>query len=314
MRFFRGAIVSLFLAVPANAQNYVSVESGGRSYVVDVDSQAVQKNLKPANPQAGAIKFPTWLTPYPGATPKRANYDVRTGISSAYFDSGGTVDEAIGYYLQLFRSNGFTAGQPMGGASKIVSGKNASGTVSAIASVVRGVVEIQVTFAPSAANLGKKHFKAAWYDDARGLLCLEDTSTGEQYYLDKSGILEANVNRPGGVRSEGAAMPSWLPVYPAATRAKVQMGFNPTITFVARAPIRTVYNWYKEAVRNAGAQIVDSGIMRSGTPLEDFSAQIVAVLGDDKVDIRIGKTFALGLPQLPKDEIGIGIRYSVPKR
>jgi hypothetical protein len=281
---------------------------------VDVDSDAVQKNLKPANPQAGAIHFPTWLNPYSGAVPKRANYEVRTGISSAYFDSGGTVDGVIAYYAELFRSRGYTSGRPMGRASVIVSGKNASGTVSAIASVVRGVTQIQVTFAPAAADPGRKHFKAAWYDDSRGLLCLEDTSTGEQYYLDKR-ILEANLNRPGGVRSEGAAMPSWLPVYPGAQRARVQMAFNPTMTFVARAPIRTVYNWYTEAVKNAGARIVESGIMRSGTPLADFSAQIVAVWGDDKVDIRIAGTFqALGGQQPPKDQIGIGIRYSVPKQ
>jgi len=141
----RGVIISLFLTVSANAQNYIRVDIGGQSYVVDADSEAVQKNLKPANPQAGAIKFPTWLNPYQGAMPKRANYDVRTGISSAYFDSGGTVDQVIGYYMELFRSNGFTTGPPMGGASRIVSGKSASGTVSVIASVVRGVVEIQTS-------------------------------------------------------------------------------------------------------------------------------------------------------------------------
>ena len=47
--------------------------------------------------------------------------------------------------MELFRSNGFTTGPPMGGASRIVSGKSASGTVSVIASVVRGVVEIQTS-------------------------------------------------------------------------------------------------------------------------------------------------------------------------
>ena len=315
MSFSCGTILSLLLAVAADGQNYVRVESGGQSYVVDADSDAVRKNLKPANPQAGAVHFPAWLNPYAAAVPKRTNYDVRTGISSAYFDSGGTVDQVIGYYSELFRSRGFTSGRPMGQASRIVSGKNASGTVSAIVSVVRGVTQIQVTFAPTRASSGRKHFKTAWYDDARGLLCLEETSTGEQYYLDKRGILEANLNRPGGVRSEGAAMPSWVPVYSGARRAKVQMAFNPTITFVVRAPIRTVYNWYIEAVKNAGARIVESGIMRSGTPIEDFSAQIVAVLGDDKVDIRIGRTFqALGVQQPAKDQIAIGIRYSVPKR
>ena len=315
MIFSNVTILSLLLAAAAGGQNYVRVESDGQSYVVDADSDAVQKNLKPADPKAGTIHFPAWLNPYPSAVPKRTNYDARTGISSAYFVSGGTVEQVITYYSELFRSRGYTSGRPMGRASLIVSGKNASGAVSAIVSGVRGVTQIQVTFAPAAAKFGRKHFKTAWYDDSRGLLCLEDTATGEQYYLDKRGILEANLNRPGGVRSEGAAMPSRLATYPGARRANVQMAFSPTMTFVARAPIRTVYNWYIEAVKNAGARIVESGIMRSGTPLADFSAQIVAVLGDDQVDIRIGGTFQpLAVHQPPRDQIGIGIRYSVPQR
>jgi hypothetical protein len=45
------------------AANYVRLESGDHYFVVDTDSDAVQKNLKPANPQAGQVKFPPWLYP-----------------------------------------------------------------------------------------------------------------------------------------------------------------------------------------------------------------------------------------------------------
>ena len=112
-------------------------------------------------------------------------------------------------------------------------------------------------------------------------------------------------------------MPAWLPAYPGAQRKKVQMAFEPNITFVTRDPMHTVYEWYVAAVANAGARVIDRGSMRSGTPSEDFSAHVVAVRGDDKVEIRIGKVFqafTIGVPPPPKDQIAIGIRYSVPLR
>jgi hypothetical protein len=306
------------LAIGLRGENYIRVDSGGRYYVIDADSHEVQKNLKPADPQAGENNLPAWLYPYAGAAPLRANYDVRTGIASANFSSGGTVDQIVAYYAQLFRSRGYVTSGPMGSAnSRVVSGKNAAGNVSTIVSSFRGEISVRVTFAPSREKSGKKHFKAAWYDEARGLLCLEDTSTGAQYYLDKGAILEANLNRPGGVKSAGAAMPAWLAVYPGAQPKKVQMAFGPNITFVTRDPMRTVYEWYVRTVENAGATVTDRGFMRSGTPAEDFSAHIEAVRGDDKVEIRMGKVFqpfTLGVPPPPKDQIGIGIRYSVPLR
>ena len=318
MRVLHGWLLLPVFSISLQGQNYIRVDSGGQSYVIDADSEAVQKSLKPADPQSGENHFPAWLYPYQGAVPSRAHYDVRTGIASAYFAGGGTIDKIVAYYGQLFRSRGFVSGAPMGSASsKIVSGKNASGNVSVIASMFRGEMTIQVTFAPAKERTAKKHFKAAWYDDARGLLCLEETSTGAQYYLDQRAIFEANLNRPGGVKSEGAAMPGWLPVYPAAQRKKVQiMAFDPNITFVTRDPMRTVYEWYLQAVENAGATVVSRGLVRSGKPLDDYSAHVEAVRGGDKVEIRIGKVFSIAplAPQPPKDMLAIGIRYSVPLR
>ena len=317
MGTFRYCLASM-LALGLRAQTYIRVDSGGREYVIDADSHEVQKNLKPADPQAGEHHLPAWLFPYQGAVPTRAHFDVRTGIASATFASGGTVEEAAAYYGQLFRSRGYVSSGAMGSAtSKIVSGKNATGAVSVIASMFRGEVAIQVTFAPLPGKAPQKHFKAAWYDDARGLLCLEETSTGAQYYLDREGILEANLNRAGGVKSQGAPMPSWLPVYPGAQQKKVQMAFEPNITFVTRDPMRRVYEWYVDALEKAGAKVTERGFLRSGTPAEDFSANVTALRGGDKVEIRIGRVFqlgTLGVPAPPKDQIAIGVRYSVPLR
>jgi hypothetical protein len=53
--------------------------------------------------------------------------------------------------------------------------------------------------------------------------------------------------------------------------------------------------------------------------LKDFSAQIVAQMGDDVVDIRAGKIVNLNpFPGLTKEKplagTGLGVRYTIPQR
>src|SRR4029079_19810417 len=110
-------------------------------------------NLKPANPQSSVNKLPPWLFPSPGQPPLRDDYDVNTGIASAAFAAGGTVDQVIAYYGQLLASRGFPTGAPLSQPnSKIVSGRNASAVVSVIAHTPfrnpAGGTEIMVTYAP----------------------------------------------------------------------------------------------------------------------------------------------------------------------
>jgi hypothetical protein len=99
-------------AIRLCAENLVKVELDGKSLVLDTDSDAVQRNLKPANPQAGEVKLPAWLYPSPGQAPLRSNYDVRTGIASAAFSSGSTVDQVVTYYGQLLTSKAIRRGRP----------------------------------------------------------------------------------------------------------------------------------------------------------------------------------------------------------
>jgi hypothetical protein len=320
-----GLVISMMLSSAASGENFIKVEMGGRSFVIDADSDTVQKNLKPANAQAGQQHLPAWLAPYSGAAPVRANYDARTGISSATFQSGGDTAQVASYYQQLLESRGYRSNGPLGqGKNLIVSGKNASGAISVMVNVPfrgpPGAVEIIATYSPVQTKSNRKHFEAAWFDDKSGILCLRDTASGEEYLLDQQGILEANLNRPGAVASQGAAMPAWLPVYPNAQRASVKViwSFEPTATFQTQSSIQAVYDFYKEAVKRAGATLVSSGIVQSGKPLKDFSAQVVAQLGDDVVDIRIGEIVNLNPIPLantrPPAGTGIGIRYTVPKR
>jgi len=149
---------------------------------------------------------------------------------------------------------------------------------------------------------------------------VRDASTGGEYELNKRGITTNNLNRPGAVASETAALPSWLPIYPGAAaspKGRIRWMFTPTAEFTTGDAIRNVYEYYLEHVRAAGAMIKSSGINRSGTPLKDFDAYVIAVKGDDQVEIRIGRVieFPVGLPAKTLDpRTGIGIRYTVPQR
>jgi hypothetical protein len=317
-------VIPLLISSAASGENLIKVEMGGHTFVLDSDSDAVQANLKPANAQAGQQHLPAWLAPYSGAVPVRADYDARTGISSATFQTGGDTAQVASYYQQLLQSRGYISNGPMGrGKNLLVSVRNASGTISVMANVPfrgqQGTVEVVATYSPVQTKSTRKHFEAAWFDDQRGILCLRDTASGEEYLLDQQGILEGNLNRPGAVASRDAAMPAWLPVFPNARRAPANViwSFKPTATFQTQSPIRAVYDFYREAVRSAGATLRSSGIVQSGTPLRDFSAQVVAQLGDDVVDIRIGEIVNLNPNPLAKTPpprgTGIGIRYTVPQ-
>jgi hypothetical protein len=309
------------------AENFTKVEIDGHSIVLDTDSSAVQRNLKPANPEANATKLPAWLFPSPGQAPLRANFDPNTGIASAVFASTGSVDQIIAYYGQLLASKSYTTGPlppPGPPATRILSGKGAAATISVLASPARNAAgaEFTVTYAPKPGAANRKHFEVAWFDPARTLLCLRDAATGEEYYLDAPGILQANLNRPGAVKSEGAPYPSWFPIYPGAQRAtaKIMMLLmEPTATFQTHDAIHTVYDYYRTALENAGAKLGRQSLTRSGNPPKDFTAEIVAQKGDDVVEIEIGEIHDPNPARVMQGEkllegTGIGVRYTVPKR
>ncbi len=302
------------------AENFIKLEIEGRSFVLDTDSGAVQQNLKPVNPQAGAVKLPVWLYPSPGQVPLRSNYDVNTGITSAAFASGGTVDQVVAYYRQLLASKGYVTGPPLR-ASKMISGKGPAASVSVMASPAAGGAEFTVTYAPKPGASNRKHLEVAWFDPARALLCLRDAATGEEYQLDAHGIMAANLNRPGAVKSEGAPYPSWFPIYPRAQRATAKIIFlmEPTATFQTRDSIRAVYDFYRTALEDAGAKMRHSSLSRSGNPPKDFSAEFTAQKGDDVVEIVIGQIIDQNPARVmagekPLEGTGIGVRYTVPKR
>jgi hypothetical protein len=316
-------IVAAFsiLLTTAFAQNYVRLESpaNGRTYTVDLDTTGVQRALHPVQESAVAARLPSWLYPGPAFKPSNLHWDPITGIVSGTFITGGTVEQLSAFYEQTFHSQGLRVSSlPYRGSAGLqLTGSSTSATVTVQIQPQSGSTRAIATYAPRSAP--RQHFTVVWYDDKTGVLRVRDAAGGE-YELDKRGITANNLNRPGGVASETAALPSWLPMYPraaASPKGRIRWMFTPTAEFVTGDPIRSVYEYYLEQVRAAGAMIKSSGINRSGTPLKDFDAYVVAIKGDDQVEIRIGELieFQVGLPSKASGpRTGIGIRYTVPKR
>jgi len=299
-------------------QDYVRVPSqaDGRTYVIDTTK--VGDDLKPVT--APESKLSAFLFPQPGATPTEAHYNVERRIASATFRTGGSVEQVTEYYVQTLGAQGLKVSKPLqvarGGAQ--LTGFNSTKTISVYVDPKPGFIEIRATEAITKQPIKQKHFESVWYDDTRGILRLKDTATGDEYDLPKKAIVAHNLNRPGAVKSEKAAMPDWLPAYPGAKWlpiGKISFMMDPTAAFVTSHSIRQVYDYYRAAIEGAGANITSQELTRSGTPMADFSAHIVALRGDDGVEIQIGEAIQIGsiLAATGPKQIGIGIRYTVPK-
>jgi hypothetical protein len=312
--------ILLLLLIPGLAENYVRVESpaDGRTYTVDLDDAAFQRALRPVSETSIAAMLPKWLYPGAGFKPSRPSWDPISGIVRGTFAAGGSVEQISAFYDQALRSQGLRVSTlPYKGSPGLqMTGSGPATTVTVQIQPQAGSIQIITTYAPKSAP--RRHFEVVWYDDQSGLLRVRDTATGVDYQMDKASIVSNNLNRPGAVASEGAAMPSWLRVYPGAAgspKGRIHWLFTPTAEFVTGDPIRKVYDFYLEQVRSAGATVKSSGMNRSGKPLKDSDAYVVALKGDDEVEIRIGEVIQIGYPPSGSTRpTGIGIRYTVPKR
>lgn len=313
----------IFLAVcawPAAAAHYLRIDADGQRYTLDTDQTSVRRALHPVSATKAITKLPAWLMPSPGAEASDFHYDLASGIVSAAFPCASTEPQVSSFYMQVLRAHGFGVSTlPAGGGRQITgSAMSATITVTVLPDAGGEGVTARATFAPRQppANL---RFEAVWYDDSAGILRLRETTSGIEYEMDKRAILECNLNRPGGVESSGAGMPSWLPVYPGAVRSRkgqITWLMNPTAEFMTNDSIRQVYDFYYNAVTEAGGHITENGSARDGKTRKDESARIVAFKGDDKVEIHIGEIMWINTPLTthPSEHTGIAIRYSVPMR
>jgi hypothetical protein len=314
--------LSLWFAflISAFGQNYIRVDSPADafSYTIDLDAAAVQRALRPVTDAVVAAKLPNWLYPGPDFKPSKASWDPVTGVVTATFRTGGSTEQLSAFYDQALRAQGLrvTSLPHPGSPGLQITGSGNAATVTVQIQPQTGSIQVITTYAPRTAP--RRHFEAVSYDDRTGLLVVRDTAAGGDYQLDKRGIVANNLNRPGAVASENAAMPPWLPVYPGAAaspKGRITWLFTPTAEFVTGDSIRQVYDYYLAQLRIVGAAVKSSGINRSGTPLKDFDAYVIGIKGDDQVEIRIGEVVHMGFPAGTSGRrTGIGIRYTVPKR
>jgi hypothetical protein len=322
-RAMQACLILALSAGTAIGEEYVRMESpaDGRTYTIDTDQISVRRALRAVAASTSVSKVPAWLYPGADAKPFDAHFDTASGISQAAFHCGGTEAQVVAFYTQALRGQGLRVSTVQLQENR---GTHISGTSDSLAVGVRverqaGAIVVRTTYTPRQTPRGQ-HFVAVWYDDRTGILRLRDTSSGEEYEMDRRAIQENNLNRAGGVESDDASMPPWLPVYPGAKASppgRITWMFKPTAEFVTTAAIRAVYEYYQAAVKAAGATVTSSSIMRSGTPAQDFSAKIVARKDEDQVEIQIGEIVRLNaITSAPRGSAttGIGVRYTVPLR
>lgn len=312
-------------AWPALAEHYIRIDADGRSYTLDTDSAGVLRALTPVSAAKAAAKLPQWLWPVPGMQPDEVHLDMARGMVSTIFHCAAALDDLVGWYKQSMLAHGYAPSMlGTGNGGQQITGASPSTiiTVTVAPDAKTGGLSVRATYMPRQAPPHSK-FEAEWYDDSTGILRLRESSTGDEYEMEKRAILEGNLNRPGAVASKGAGMPSWLPVYPGAIPApkgKINwMLMEPTAEFITRDPVKQVYQYYVDFLRGTDAKITRSGLSgsRSGGSETHYSGEIDAFRGDDKVEIQVGEvmwTF-MGLgAKIPEEKVGIAIKYSVPKR
>jgi hypothetical protein len=314
-------LLAAFAALAARAENYLKIESpsDGRTYTIDLDRIAGSKTLRLVS-GANASKLPAWLYPAAGAQPTVAHFDVDSGIAEATFACGGSAEQIAAYYAQVMREHGMRVSTSPGlGGGINLTGTSAPVAVSIGIAARAGAFEVRITHAPQ--HRKAPHFEVVWYDDRSGILRVRETVTGDEYEMPKHTIVANNLNRAGGVASTEARMPSWLPVFPGAAaspKGRIHWAFDPTAEFVTYEKTRPVYDFYVQQLASAGAKIRRRSLGHSGGPAHDDSAEIVAQLGDDVVEIHIGEVWWMftGLNSLneKRPQTGIGIKYSVPLR
>jgi hypothetical protein len=312
----------LNLILPAAAllgQDYIRVESpaDGRTYVLDTTT--IGDDLTPA--EAPESKLSPWLFPQPGAVPTEAHYNVSRRIATATWHTGGSEELVAQYYVQTLAAQGLKVSEPLHGAQggTQLTGYNSTKTISVYVDPKPGFIEIRAKEVITKQPAKRAHYEALWWDDARGVLRLKDSLSGEEFELAKRAVVERNLNRPGAVKSDKAAMPDWLSAYPGSSwtaKGKLIFLMEPTAAFLSNDSIRQVYEYYRSALEGAGATITSSELARSGTPVKDSGATIKALRGDDGVEIEIGEAQAVTtLASVGSTKkVGIGIRYTVPKR
>ena len=99
-----------------------------------------------AGRQPRRLEVAAWLYPQPGAVPVAAHFSVERRIAEATFQTGGTEEQVVAYYLQTLRAQGYKVPEP--GRNKLgtqFSGVNGGSVVTITVDPKPGYVEVRAT-------------------------------------------------------------------------------------------------------------------------------------------------------------------------
>ncbi len=315
----RRLVLAVCLITASAAGDKVLIESprDNRVYLIDLESKQVQSRLQPAH-LAAPGPIPAWLAPHPGAVPEKAE---DTGYSrSANYRVTGSIEQLYSYYDQLIRSRGYGTKSSQTGANYAsVSATNDRESISVRLTESRGEVRIyiRVSSRGSSQRVSGRQLEDVWYDDARGVLLVQDQQTGEQFLLNRASfptVAESYRALAAAPRPEGQ-FPAWLPLYPGAaiTRAvgppdKVSPNRRPTV--IARQKtadsVEKVVAFYESYLTRSGVEIFARSTRMNSKSTEMIRGELGGrtVIGDqaDLVFVRF------------LDETNISIRYLPPKQ
>jgi hypothetical protein len=295
----------------------VQIESNGRKYIVDLDSEAFQRRMTPAVPSNVAGELPVWLYPSPGATPSRPIESLGANHLAAWFRVGGTPEQSLAYYSQLLSSRGWHVGSTKNSVSADTDAEYTSVTTSSL----RGSLEIRITYMLRPHAAARRKLQVAWYDDARALLCVRDASTREEFYVTRDAVIELSNGTPNTPQqaqqpAQACEYPTWVPAYPGSQIVgpqEVKFIFKSSRIYVTSAGIRPVYDFYKQSFESMGAKITGSNFHSTGSPPRDASGRLVAQLGSESTSVDISEVVSFGpsfgqTPYKGKTGIAVGCR------
>jgi hypothetical protein len=246
----------------------------GRTFIVDPDRKEIRQALRDVAAGSPAGSLPSWLPPYPGASPwGTPSPNHPTDFGSATYTSSAAPDAVFAHYETSVRAAAgvtitYINRQPgRGGAMHL-----ADATQTAVVSVSPGPrgTSISVNWHPKSITLAASphaQLSTVWYNDDTGTLRLKD-GAGKEYDLDMSAMLSYAHSRALAAEAR-ADFPPWLAIFPKAhivVAGGPPLGWKPQVFIdmksysiemeVPGAAVPQIATFYRDAMARNGLTIV----------------------------------------------------------
>ena len=246
----------------------------GRTFYVDTDRREIRQALRDVSAPSPAGPIPSWLPPFPGAVERphdRSGDPMDFGVVG--YTASAAPDVVFAHYDSAIGAAHATATyvnrEPgRGGAIHAE-----DGTRQAVVSVSPGPggTDVSVNWRPKVigpvALARSARLTAVWYDDARQILRLRDSATGQEYELGMAAMLRYAHSEPlePSARTD---FPPWLAVYPGATVIVANappIGWQPQtftdlrsykLEMTSTAAVADIAAFYRETMARNGLTVV----------------------------------------------------------